>query len=64
MGNSILEIPMSGKVIDGDILLFSYWEHVKADKELARALPPDHPKRIMLNKVINELTAKINCSLR
>ena len=43
-----------------EILLFSYWEHVKADKELARIYPPEHPKRIEINKVINELTAKIN----
>ena len=38
-----------------EILKANYYEHMKAREELARYLPVDHPKRIKLDKAINEM---------
>lgn len=38
-----------------NIHLLNYWEHVKAEKELARTQEPDSKKRIELNKAANEI---------
>lgn len=46
--------------IELEIMIYSYWEQVKAEKDFARALPPEHPVRVRLNAVINDLTEKIN----
>lgn len=43
-----------------DILLYNYWEHFKAAKELALILPSSHPKRQALEKSMNELLIEIN----
>lgn len=45
--------------IELEILQSSYWEHFKAEKDVALILPIDHPKRIKLRKEINDLTEKI-----
>ncbi len=46
--------------IEFELLQYSYWEHFKAAKDLALILPPEHPKRIQLEKTINELLDKIH----
>lgn len=43
-----------------EILLYSYWEHFKAAKDLALILPPDHPKRISIQKELDKLQVEIN----
>lgn len=35
---------------------YSYWEHFRYAKELALILPPEHPKRIVLQKTLNNLS--------
>jgi hypothetical protein len=42
------------------ILGSSYWEHFKMAKDLALYLPITHPKRINLEKEINDIQNKIN----
>ena len=42
------------------ILESSYWEHFKMAKDLALYLPITHPKRIKLEKEINNIQSKIN----
>lgn len=46
--------------IELEILQYSYWEHFKAGKDLAFIFPPEHPKRIQLEKTINDLLDKIH----
>jgi hypothetical protein len=46
--------------ISKEILQQSYWEHFKAAKDLALYLEPTHPKRVKLEKVINEISNKLN----
>jgi len=43
-----------------EILQYNYWEHFKAAKELALVLPPDHPRRLEIDKAMRELLEKIN----
>jgi len=43
-----------------EILQGSYWEHFKKAKDLALILPPEHPKRIALEKELNDILDKIN----
>lgn len=43
-----------------EILEANYWEHFKFAKELAMFLPVDHPKRVMMDKVMAEMINKIN----
>jgi hypothetical protein len=43
-----------------EILLFSYWEHVKAEKDLAKIFAPTHKKRIELNSAANEMLEKLH----
>lgn len=43
-----------------EILLFNYWEHIKAEKELALVLPPEHTRRIAIRTSAEELLAIIN----
>ena len=43
---------------DERILAFCYWENFKFAKELAMVLPHDHPKRIKLQTVLDEMLAK------
>jgi len=42
------------------ILLASYYAHLSAAKELALILPIDNPRRISVEKSLNELAAKLN----
>jgi hypothetical protein len=38
-----------------EILKYSYWEHFKHLKDISLILPLDHPRRIELEKSVNEL---------
>lgn len=42
-----------------EILLYNYWEHHKAAKDLALILPLNHPRRLEVEKHLNELQAKL-----
>jgi hypothetical protein len=46
--------------ITQNIRLLNYWEHVKAEKELARSQGPESKKRIALNAAANEILNKIH----
>ena len=51
----------SEESIELQILRASFWEHEKAEKDLAWMYRnPNHPKRLKMNKTRNELSAKIN----
>lgn len=43
-----------------EILLASYYEHLKFAKDLAMYLPIDNYKRIEIEKAINEIQIKLN----
>lgn len=43
-----------------EILQFSYWEHFKAAKDLSLIYPPEHQKRVALEKALNEIQQKLN----
>lgn len=43
-----------------EILTASYWEHFKAAKDLAMLHPIEHPKRIAVEKALNEIQSEIN----
>jgi len=43
-----------------EILEFNYWEHFKLSKDLSLVLPLNHPRRVKIDKSMNELLAKIN----
>lgn len=43
-----------------EILTASYWEHFKAAKDLAMLYPVEHPKRIAVEKALNEIQSEIN----
>lgn len=45
--------------IEFDILNASYWEYFKASKELSKLFGPDHPKRVELLNILNELQTKL-----
>ena len=51
---------MAYQRLEIEILQYNYWEHFKAAKDLALVLPIDHPKRIALQKTIDELILQIN----
>jgi len=42
------------------ILLASYYAHLSAAKELALILPIDNPRRVSVEKSMNELAVKLN----
>lgn len=42
------------------ILEYSYWEHYKYAKDLQYVLPIDHPKRVKIEKLLNEMITEIN----
>jgi hypothetical protein len=42
-----------------EILIMSYWEHFKKLKDIYLIYPPEHPKRIELQNVVNELSERI-----
>ena len=46
--------------IEIEILEFSYWEHFKAQKEIALILPIDHPRRKKLEEATNEILKKLH----
>lgn len=46
-----------------EILQYSYWEHFKAVKELALIFPPDHFKRILLQKEIDKILLQIKLQI-
>lgn len=46
--------------IELQILEFNYWEHFKHAKDLAFILPLDNPKRISIEKSLNDLQSKIS----
>lgn len=41
------------------ILQYNYWEHFKVAKDLALTLPLDHPRRIEIEKSLNDLQEQI-----
>lgn len=43
-----------------EILLASHLEHFKAAKELALIHPIEHPKRLAVEKALNEIQQEIN----
>jgi hypothetical protein len=43
-----------------EILEFNYWEHFKVQKDLSLILPLNHPRRISIEKSMNDLLEKIN----
>jgi len=45
--------------IEKEILNYSYWEHFKEAKDLALILPLNHPKRIRLEKELNNILYKL-----
>jgi hypothetical protein len=36
-----------------EIQRYNYWEHVKAEKDLAFVLPPTDPKRVRIHEAAN-----------
>jgi hypothetical protein len=48
--------------MDNEILHYSYWEHFKWAKELSLVLPLDHPKRIRVEKELNNILDQINAN--
>lgn len=42
-----------------EILEYNYWEHFKMTKDLALMLPIGHPKRVRIEKSLNELQSLI-----
>jgi uncharacterized protein involved in exopolysaccharide biosynthesis len=42
-----------------EILTASQYEHFKAAKELATLYPLDHPKRVQIERELNEITRQI-----
>jgi hypothetical protein len=45
--------------INKEILNANYWEHFKSAKDLSLYLPPEHPKRILIQKSMNCILEKI-----
>ena len=45
-----------------EILQYNYWEHYKHAKDLARTLPIDHPKRVDIQKHMDEILKELNQS--
>lgn len=43
-----------------EILLASHLEHFKAAKDLALIYPINHPKRVKIEKSLNEIQLEIN----
>jgi hypothetical protein len=43
-----------------EILEGNYWEHYKFAKDLALFYPIDHPKRVEIEKTLNDLQHQIN----
>ncbi len=43
-----------------EILQYNYWEHFKIAKDLALILPLNHPKRILIEKELNNIQKEIN----
>jgi hypothetical protein len=43
-----------------EILEYSYWEHYKSAKDLARILPYDHPRLVKLTKEINAMSKEMH----
>jgi len=50
---------MSGK-IQKELLLASYYEHLKFAKDLAMFLSINDPKRIKIESAVNEIAVKLN----
>ena len=42
-----------------EILLYNYWEHHKLAKELALVLPINHPRRLEVEKSLNEIQKQL-----
>lgn len=45
--------------IQKEILSYNYWEHIKFEKDLAFILEADHPRRLALRALANEMSAKL-----
>jgi len=45
---------------DQQIIQANYWENFKFAKELALIYPIDHPKRVKVEKELNEMAEKLN----
>ena len=48
------------KDIELEILNYNYWEHFKFAKDIALILPITHPKRIRMERELNELIDRIH----
>jgi len=46
--------------MSNEITYLSYLEHLKRQEELSRYLPSDHPKRLALQKDIEEMVEQLN----
>lgn len=42
------------------ILEYNYWEHFKHAKDIAMILPIDHPKRLEVEKSLNNIQSRIS----
>lgn len=42
-----------------EIMEYNYWEHFKFLKDISLILPIDHPKRVLLEKNINEILSEL-----
>lgn len=49
--------------IKREILLASYWEHHKFEKELALIYPIDNPKRLRVQKEVEKIRLQLNYKL-
>jgi len=45
--------------IELELLQYSYWEHYKFAKDLSFVLPLNHPKRIKIEKELNNILKQI-----
>lgn len=43
-----------------EILLFNYWEHVKYEKDLSFVRRADHPQRLEMRELANEMLDEIH----
>ena len=48
------------KELELEILQYSYWEHFRFAKDISLILPLNHPKRVVLDKELNEMMNRIH----
>ena len=48
------------KLLELEILEYSYWEHFKFAKDISLILPLKHPKRLAIEKELNKMMDRIH----